>query len=138
VAQIITDGKATASAEADLEMTLLEQQLDAMEHPAGARKARWPWALIILGALVVVALGVHGYTAYATLDRIDTASKVDSANPLVRFQDIATNGPKVGSTIEASSRQTYARTLEQFVLDGTGIALGMAMLVGGLFVRANR
>src|SRR5262245_35796760 len=100
MAQITTDGKSNASAEADLEMTLLEQQLVAMEHPAGARKARWPWVLIVFGVLVVVALGAHGYTAYATLDRIDTVSKIDSTNPLVRFQDIATNGPKVGSTIE--------------------------------------
>ena len=45
--------------------------------------------------------------------------------------------PAVGSTVEASSRATYTRALEQFVLDGTGLILGFVLGVAGLFARAN-
>jgi hypothetical protein len=137
MAQVTSDGKATAVAEADLEMTLLEQQLEAMERPVAANKPRWPWLLIVVGLLVVAGLIVHGYTAYSTLVRIDTNSRVESANPFARFQEVAINGPRVGSTIESSSRSTYTRALEQFVLDGTGIGLGLALIVAGFFIRAN-
>jgi hypothetical protein len=53
------------------------------------------------------------------------------------FQDLATNGPKVGSGVGSSSRATYTRTLEQFVLDGAGVLLALVLVVAGLFVRFN-
>jgi hypothetical protein len=132
------DGRATEVAEAGLDVMLLEQQLEALERPPDAKKPSWPWLLVVVGALLIAGLSVHGYTAYATLVRIDTNSKVDSPNPFLRFQDIATNGPRVGSTIETSSRSTYTRSLEQFVLDGTGIGVGLVLIVAGFFIRANR
>jgi hypothetical protein len=119
------------------EVSLLEQQLEDMEHPRAARRMRLPWVLVVVGGLAMVALGIHGYTAYATISRIDTSARIDTANPLVMFQDIATNGPRIGATVEASNRSAYSKALEQFVLDGTGLALGLVLVVAGLFIRAN-
>jgi len=44
---------------------------------------------------------------------------------------------RVGGTVEASSRATYTKALEQFLLDGTGVSLGLVLAVAGAFVRAN-
>jgi hypothetical protein len=117
------------------DLALLEQ----MERPELGRPLRvLPWLLIVVGILAIVALGIHGYSAYATIARVNDASKIDTANPALLFQDVATNGPRVGSTVEASSRATYARALEQFMLDGTVFCLGVVLVIGGLFVRVNQ
>ena len=94
--------------------------------------------LIAVGFLAIVAMGIHGYTAYATIARINDTSRIETANAALLFQDVATNGPRVGSTVEASSRATYARSLEQFLLDGTGLSLGIVLVVAGVFVRVNQ
>ena len=113
-----------------------ELQLQALERTA-VGGMRWAWLLVIGGVLLVVATAAHGYTAYTTIARIDINAKINTPNPVALFQDVATNGPRVGNTVETASRSTYTRALEQYVLDGTGASLGMALLVGGLFVRAN-
>ena len=111
---------------------LIEQQLQALERGVAVSSPRWPWLLIVLGVVVVVGLGVHGYTAFATIDGINGRSKLDTPNPVVLFQDLATNGPRVPATVEASSRNTYGRAQGiQHVL--RGIALGLA-LVGSQFL----
>jgi hypothetical protein len=122
----------------DLELSLGQAQLDAMEQPAGERRSVWPWVLVAVGVLVIAGLGFHGYTAYATVARINVNSKIDTPNPVVLFQDVATNGPKLGATVESSSRATYAKALEQFVLDGTGLLAGLVLVVVGLFIRTNQ
>jgi hypothetical protein len=99
--------------------------------------SRWPSLLVIGGLFVIVGLGVHGYTAYATIARINLSSKIETPNPLVLFQDVATNGPRVGGTVETTSRAAYGKSLEQYVLDGTGVTLGFVLVVGGLFVSVN-
>jgi hypothetical protein len=53
------------------------------------------------------------------------------------FQDVATNGPRIGATVVSSSRATYSRALEQFLLDGTGILVGLVLIVAGWFIRVN-
>jgi len=130
-----TDG---ARATAELEDLLIEQQLDALERSVSAEKPRWPWLLVVAGLVVVVGLGVHAYAAMGTIGRVNTNSKIDTPNALVLFQDLATNGPRVPPSIESSSRNTYSRALTQFVLDGTGVCLGITLVVGGLFIRANK
>jgi hypothetical protein len=119
------------------EASLIEQQLEAMERPRADRAMRLPWVLVVVGVLAVVGLGIPGYTAYATIARINSSAKIDTANPFVMFQDIATNGPRIGATVEASQRSTYSKALEQFLLDGTGLALGLVLVLAGLFIRAN-
>ena len=74
----------------------------------------------------------------ATIDAINGRSKLDSPNPVVLFQDLATNGPRVPATVEATSRNAYGRALTQFVLDGTGLCLGLTVAFAGLFIRANQ
>ncbi len=133
MAQVGSDG----TADANLQRILLEQQIEAMERPPNGKQPVWPWVLVIAGAVAMVAFGVYGSTAYATIARIDGPSNIVTANPVMMFQDVATNGPRVGSTVESSSRASYTRALEQFVLDGTGLILGFVLAVGGLFVRAN-
>jgi hypothetical protein len=115
----------------------LEQQIEVLERPAGEKTPRWPWLLVLAGLLLMSALGVQAYSAYAAIAGIDRTAKIATPNPVVLFQDVATNGPRVGSTVEASSRATYTRALEQFVLDGTGLILGFVLGVAGLFARAN-
>ena len=125
------------AAPAELEVLLIEQQLEAMERSVTAENWRWPWLLVVAGLVVVVGLGMHAYTALGTIDRINTSSNLATPNALVLFQDLATNGPRVPPTVESSSRNTYSRALTQFVLDGTGVCLGISLAIGGLFVRAN-
>jgi hypothetical protein len=115
----------------------LLEELEAIERPATARP-RWPWLLVVVGAAAIVALGFHAYTAYATVDRINQSSRIEAVNPLVLFQDVATNGPRVGANVESSSRGAYARALEQFALDGTGVCLGIVLVVAGCFVLLNQ
>src|SRR5687768_11998401 len=136
MAQIERDGEA-AVATADLELRLLEQQLEVMERASIASRPRWPWLLVIVGFIGILGLGAHGYTAYATIARINVNARIDTPNPLMLFQEVATNGPKVGSTVESSSRSTYTKALEQFLLDGTGLLLAFALTLGGVFVRIN-
>ena len=126
-----------ARATADLEVLLIEQQLDEMERSVSAGPPRWSWLVVIAGLLVVVGLGIHASTALGTINRVNTNSKIETPNALVLFQDLATNGPRVPPSVESSSRNTYSRALTQFVLDGTGVCLGIALLVGGVFIRAN-
>jgi hypothetical protein len=113
-----------------------ELQLEALERTA-AGGMPWAWWLVVAGAVLVLATVGHGYTAYMTIARIDTNAKISTPTPIALFQDVATNGPRVGNTVDTASRSTYTRALEQFVLDGTGASLGLAIVVGGLFVRAN-
>ena len=134
--QIERDGEAAVAA-ADLEVRRLEQQLDLMERPSQARRARWPWVLVVAGLLLIVGLSVHGYSAFRTIDRINVGARIETPNPVTLFQDVATNGPRVGSTVETANRSTYTRALEQFLLDGTGVTLGIALALGGLLVRLN-
>jgi hypothetical protein len=133
MAQIARDGQSV-----DLEVSLARAQLDAMERPVSRRRSVWPWALVVVGLLVMAGLGLHASTAYATVARVNVNSKIDTPNPVVLFQDVATNGPKLGATVESSSRATYTKALEQYVLDGTGLLAGLALVVVGVFIRVNR
>ena len=120
------------------ERDLLEQELAAMERPPPGSQLRWTWLLVIAGLLAAIGLSIHGYSAYSTIDRLNVNAKIDTPNPVLLLQDIATNGPRVGNTVEASQRATYTRALEQFVLDGTGVLVGLLLALGGLFVRINQ
>jgi hypothetical protein len=133
MAQIVRDGESV-----DLELSLAQAQLDAMERPAGRRRSVLPWAFLIVGLLLIGGLGLHAYSAYATVARVNVNSKIDTPNPVVLFQDVATNGPRLGATVESSSRAAYTKALEQFVLDGTGLLAGLMLVVVGVFIRANQ
>ncbi len=128
------DGESTAV----LEWGLVEPQLRSLERPARAGRSLLPWVLAVLGLVVAVALGIHAYGAYSTIARVNVAARIDTPNPVALLQDIATNGPRVGATVESSSRAIYTRALEQYVLDGTGIVIAVAVLLAGLFARANQ
>jgi hypothetical protein len=136
MAQVDRDGE--MALDAGHQVALLEQQLAAMERPRSARNMRWPWVLVAAGLIAVAALGFQAYTAYATIARVDAASNMRTANPVVLFQDVATNGARVGPTVESSSRATYTKALEQFLLDGTGVCLGLALIAAGGFVKLNQ
>ena len=112
----------------------LERQLITLERSASGG-LRWPWLLIVVGLLMIAVCGWHGYIAHSTIARIDVPAQIATQNPVLLFQDIATNGPRVGNTVENSSRATYTRALEQYVLDATGVMLGLALVAAGLFVR---
>ncbi len=114
----------------------VDQQLASLER-SGSGNWRWAWLLVVAGFVLAVTTAVHGSTAYAAIARIDVNAKIATPNPIALFQEVATNGPRVGNTVETSSRSVYTRALEQFVLDGTGVSTRIALIVGGLFVRAK-
>jgi hypothetical protein len=136
--QVDRDGEAAVSA-AELELSMLEEQLEALERPVSWGWLRvLPWALLVAGVAIVVALGVHGYGAYTTVARINVNARIDTPNPVVLFQETATLGVRIGSTVETSQRGNYTRALEQYLLDATGVAFGLVLVISGLFVRLNQ
>jgi len=108
-----------------------------LERPRATRTPFWPWLLVIVGAIAAVGLAAHMYTAYATLDHINQADKINVGNALLQFQDVATNGPRVGANVDSASRATYTRALNQFALDGTGVLLSISLVVAGAFICLN-
>jgi hypothetical protein len=117
---------------------VIERELEALERSVAPRPPGWAWIPVVLGLLAVVGLGAHAAVAYATIGSIDNNAKIATANPVLLFQDVATNGPRVPPGIDSSSRAAYTRAIDQYVLDGTGVCLGVALAVAGLFVRLNR
>jgi hypothetical protein len=115
----------------------VQRQVVALERTATGG-LRWAWLLVALGLAVMLGAGAHGYTAYTTIARIDIPAQINTPNPFGLFQDITTNGPRVGNTVENSQRANYTKALEQYVLDGTVVALGLAVALAGLFIRWNR
>jgi hypothetical protein len=113
-----------------------ERRLESLES-AIAGGMRWAWVLVAAGLVLMLAAGVHGSTAYGVIMRIDAPANIATPNPLALFQDVATLGPRVGNAVETNQRRTYAQALEQFVVDGAGVSLGIALVAGGLFVLGN-
>lgn len=126
----------TRATAGDLEVAAVETELEQIERGNTAGAPKWPWVRVLSGALIVIGLAAHGYMAFATLDGINARSKIDTPNPVVLFRDVATNGPRVPPDVEVNSRNSYGRSLTQFVLNGTGLCVGLTLVVAGLFVRA--
>lgn len=122
------------SAEAERESLL--DRLDALE---GTRhKPTWAWGLVVVGIVLAVAASYHGSLAYASIRAIDQRSDISTPNPGALFDVIATTGPRVGSTVENASRAAYGKALEQYVLDGTVVGLGLLLVLSGLYARLIR
>src|SRR5438067_6671367 len=128
-------GAGTPSTTEAADVASIERQLELMERSVAPRPPGWTWILVGLGLLLVVGLGAHAATAYATIDRIDQISRLDTPNPVTLLEDLAVNGTRVSASIDANNRGAYARAISQYVLDGTGVCLGVALAFGGLFVR---
>jgi len=116
----------------------IEQQLAAMEAAVAPRPPRWSWILVGVGLLLAVGLSLHALSAYAAIDRIDRNSNISTPNVVVLFQDLATSGPRVPSSVDSSSRGAYSQAVVQYLLDGTGVCIGIALAFTGLFIRINR
>jgi hypothetical protein len=116
----------------------IEQQLTAMERAVAPRPPAWSWLMVGFGLLLAVGLAVHAIGAYQSIDRIDQNSNIPTGNVIVLFQDLATSGPRVPSNVDSSSRGAYSQAVVRYVLDGTGICIGMALAFAGLFIRVNR
>jgi hypothetical protein len=134
VGPMAQDGEATVT---NVQVALLEKQLKALERPPPDRQSFWPVLLVVVGLVAIVGLGLHGYTAFATINRINVNARLETGNPILVFQDIATNGPRVNPAIDSSNRSTYSKALGQFLLDGTAVCFGITLVVAGVFVRAN-
>jgi hypothetical protein len=115
-----------------------EHELEALERSVSPRAPGWAWALVLVGLAAAIGLSVHAFAAYATVDRFNQNAKLVTSNVVLLFQDVATNGARVPPAIESNNRATYTRALTQYVLDGTGVCLGLALAIAGLFVRLNR
>jgi hypothetical protein len=113
-------------------------QLEALERSVAPRPPGWAWVLVVVGLAAALGLSFHAFTAYATIDSLNRNAKLGTANVVLLFQDLATNGARVPPGIESNNRATYTRALIQYVLDGTGVCLGLALAFAGLFVRLNR
>jgi hypothetical protein len=97
----------------------------------------WAWLLILIGLALTGALTIHGSTAYAAIVAMDSASKLDTPNPLFLFSDVTSTGIKVNNQVDPRNRGAYADALTQLVLDGTGVCIGVVLLGAGVFVRLN-
>jgi hypothetical protein len=99
--------------------------------------ARLTWLLMIAGALLVVGLGWHGFGAYEAIRGMDAAARIDTPNALFLFDDLTASGININNQIDARSRGAYGAALQQFVLDGTGVLLGVVLLGGGIYLRIS-
>jgi hypothetical protein len=97
---------------------------------------RFAALLIGAGLLLIGVLGWHGASAYLAISAIDTASRVETPNPLFLLNELTSSGIRMSGQIDPRSRAAYTAALEQFVLDGSGVLIGIVCLGGGLFVRA--
>jgi hypothetical protein len=109
-----------------------------LERAVAPAPPTWAWLLVGLGLLLVIGLTAHAATAYVTIDRIDQLSRLDTPNPVILLEDLSVNGTRVSASIDANNRGAYARAVSQYVLDGTGVCLGIALAFAGLFIRINR
>jgi hypothetical protein len=125
------------AAAATPDSTRIEAQLRALERPPRKGKPAWTWLVVAAGLMLVLSLGYHGWQSYSTIGRIDASARLTTADPIRLFQALATMGPQVPNTIENSQRSNYSRALEQFILDGTGLAIGLAIILAGLLTRIN-
>jgi hypothetical protein len=123
---------------AALEASLIEQELEAMERSVAPRPPGWAWILVVLGFVLSIGLAAHATTAYLTIDRLNQKAAIATSNPVQLLQDVSNTGPRVPSAVESTSRNAYAQALTQYVLDGTGVCLGLALAFAGLFIRVNR
>jgi hypothetical protein len=121
-----------------IDAPLIERQIEALECAVAPRPPRWAWILVVVGLVAAIGLAAHSIGAYTTIDRLNQDAKLESGNPVVLFQDVATNGARVSPAIPSSSRSTYTRALNQYALDGAGVCLGIVLAVAGLFIRLNR
>jgi hypothetical protein len=131
----MTDGSVGTT---ELEQSMIETQLLKLEGSVAPRAPGWAWGLLVVGVIAVLGLSVHAFSVYGTIARVNDISRLGTPNPITLFQELATNGPRVSASIDANSRNLYGRALTQYVLDGTGICLGLALAVTGLFIRLNR
>lgn len=121
---------------ADADREYLLDQLNVLE---GTRhKPTWAWGLVVMGFVLAVAASYHGSLAYASIRAIDQRSDISTPNPGALFDAIATTGPRVGGTVENASRAAYGKALEQYVLDGTVVGLGLSLVLSGLYARLIR
>jgi hypothetical protein len=97
----------------------------------------WPWLFVAAGLALTVSLAVHGSTAYAAIVAMDSASKIETPNPLFLFNDATASGIRVNNQVDPRNRGSYADALTQLVLDGTGVCIGIVLVAAGLFVRLN-
>lgn len=116
----------------------IEQELAALEHSVAPRPPGWAWGLVVVGLVVAVGLVAHAVGAYASIARVNEISHFVTPNGVLLFQELATNGPRVTAGIDPNSRGVYGQALTQYVLDGTGVCLGLALAFAGLFIRVNR
>ena len=96
--------------------------------------ARLTWLMMIAGALLVLVLGWHGVGAYEAIRGMDAAARIDTPNALFLFDDLTASGIKINNQIDVRSRGAYGAALQQFVLDGTGVLLGVVLLGGGIYL----
>jgi hypothetical protein len=73
-----------------------------------------------------------------TIDRINQISHLDTLNPILLLKELGTNGTRVSANVDSTNRGLYGRLLTQYVVDGTGVCLGVALAFAGLFIRINR
>jgi hypothetical protein len=128
-------GVGTPSTPEAADAAAIQRELLALERSVAPRPPAWAWVLVVAGLLLAVALSAHAATAYTTINRITPAGGL---NAVLLFEDLGVNGTRVPATIDANNRGAYARAVSQYVLDGTGVCLGIALAFGGLFIRINR
>jgi hypothetical protein len=97
----------------------------------------WATLLFLVGLGLLAGTAMHGASAYFAIVSMDSAAHINTPNPLFLFSDITSTGIKLNNQIDPRNRGAYSDALTQFVLDGTGVCIGLVFMAAGLFVRLN-
>ena len=80
-----------------------------MERAVAPRPPGWAWLLVGLGFVLAIGLAAHAATQYVAIDRINQASHIDTLNPVLLFQELATNGPRVSANVDSTPTNSARR-----------------------------
>ncbi len=102
----------------------------------GAPRAvnRLAWGLMVAGVVMMLALGWQSLGAYQSIADLNASARVETPNALFLLNDLTATGININNQIDPRLRGAYGAALQQFVLDGTGVLLGVVLLGGGVYL----
>lgn len=128
---------ATVSGGAEMELDALNRQIAEIERRPVHGRPFWPWIVVVLGLAVVASFGTLALNTYRSIELVNTASFVQTGNPLELFATQTQQGIQVPSQVDARIRQGYRATVELYVLAGTALLMGFVVAAAGVFLALN-
>ena len=95
---------------------------------------RLAWGLMVAGVVMMLALSWQSLGAYQSIADLNASARVETPNALFLLNDLTATGININNQIDPRLRGAYGAALQQFVLDGTGVLLGVVLLGGGVYL----